>query len=123
VKGDGAAEGPEVRVFLELPGDGGPRHVPIDRVLIDPRTNKPFPKSVKFRFTGSVLTQADPARPEKTYGADLSGTLIVIYPVTNETVLQSSLTMKEEKYLKLEVNPDALPREGTAVKLVLEVVP
>jgi hypothetical protein len=121
-KGEGAAEGPEVRVLLELPGEGGPRRVAIDRVLIDPKTKKPFPKSVRFRFTGSALTQADPARPEKTYGADLSGTLIAIYPVTDETVLQSSLTMKEEKYLKLDVNSNVLPREGTSVKLVLEVV-
>ena len=32
-----------------------------------------------------------------------------------------ALTMKEEKYLKLEVNTQALPKEGTAVKLVIEV--
>ena len=29
--------------------------------------------------------------------------------------------MKEEKFLKLDVNPDVLPKEGTAVKLVIEV--
>jgi hypothetical protein len=29
--------------------------------------------------------------------------------------------MKEEKFLKLDVNPDALPKVGTAVRLILEV--
>ncbi len=55
------------------------------------------------------------------YGADLSGTLISIFPVTNETVFQTNLTMKEEKYVKLETNKKLLPKEGTAVKLILEV--
>jgi len=55
------------------------------------------------------------------YGADLSGTLIAIFPVTNETVLQTSLTMAEEKFLKLEMNTKLLPKEGTPVKLVIEV--
>jgi hypothetical protein len=116
------AEGPEVNLYLEIPGpDGRPRRIGIDRTLIDPRTNKPLPKSVKWRFTGSVMSQPDPNRPDKVYGADLSGTLISIFPVTNETVFQSGLTMKEEKYLKLETNKEVLPKEGTPVKLVIEV--
>ena len=53
--------------------------------------------------------------------ADLTGTLLAIFPVTDETVCQSSLSMADEKYLKLDVNKDALPPEGTAVKLILEV--
>jgi hypothetical protein len=56
----------------------------------------------------------------KKYGADLTGTLIALFPVTDETVLQTDWTMKEEKYLKLDVNADALPKEGTPVKLVIE---
>ena len=40
--------------------------------------------------------------------------------MTDEVVLQTTWTMKEEKFLKLDVNPDALPKEGTAVKLVIE---
>lgn len=115
-------QGPEINVYLDLPGpDGQIRRLPIDKALIDPRTNKPLPRSVKWRFTGSVLSQADPGKPDKAYGADLTGTLIAIYPVTNQTVCQTSLTMKEEKYLKLETNKDVLPKEGTLVKLVLEV--
>ena len=122
-KGEGtAAEGPEVSVYIEVPaGDGPAKKLGVDKLLVDPKTKKPFPKNVKFKFTGSVLTQLAPDKPEKKYGADVSGTLIAIFPVTDETVLQSSLTMKEEKYLKLETNKDALPKEGTAVKLVLEV--
>jgi hypothetical protein len=118
----GPPEGPEVNIYLDLPGaDGEARRVPIDRVLLDPRTNKPLPKSVKWRFTGSVMSQPDPGKPEQVYGADLTGTLIAVFPVTNQTVCQTSLTMKEEKFLKLETNKDVLPKEGTAVKLVLEV--
>ncbi len=118
------AEGPEVAVFIEVPApDGGPgkRHA-MDKVLVDPKTNKPLPKGVKFRFTGSAEVQPDPTKPGKVYGADITGTLIAIFPVTDETVLQSSLTMAEEKYLKLEVNKDVLPKEGEPVRLILEVV-
>ena len=114
--------GPDVNVYLDLPNpDGTFKRVSIDRVLFDPKTKKPFPKSVKFRFTGSAMSQPDPTKDDKVYGADLTGTLIAIYPVTDETVCQSTLTMKEEKYLKLETNKDVLPKEGTPVKLVLEV--
>jgi hypothetical protein len=121
-RGEGAkAEGPEVRVFIEAPQpDGSLRRLAIDRVLIDPKTRKPMPKGVKFFFTGSAQAQPDPNNPVKVYGADITGTLIALFPVTDETVLQTSLTMAEEKYLKLDVNPDALPKVGEPVKLVLE---
>ncbi len=115
--GEVPATGPDVQIFI-VTADG--KKLSADKFLLDPRTKKPFPKTVKFRFTGSVLSQPDPNKPEKTYGADLSGTLIAIYPVTDETVIQSTLTMKEEKYLKLEVNSEVLPKEGTAVRLVIE---
>ena len=62
-----------------------------------------------------------PGKPEKVYGADVTGTLLALFPVTDETVLQTSLTMAEEKYLKLEANTKLLPKEGTAVELVIEV--
>jgi hypothetical protein len=115
-------QGPKVNVYIEVAGpDGQPKRLTMDKVLLDPKTKKPFPKSVEFRFTGSSLIQLDPEKPEKTYGADQSGTLIAIYPVTEKTVCQTSLTLKEEKYLKLETNKEVLPKEGTPVKLVLEV--
>jgi hypothetical protein len=114
-------QGPNINIYLDIPGpEGQPRRLPIDRALIDPRTEKPLPKSVKWRFTGSVMSQADPSKPDKVYGADLTGTLISVFPVTNQTVFQTNLTMKEEKYLKLETS-NLLPKEGTPVKLVLEV--
>jgi hypothetical protein len=120
--GESAATGPDVNVYLDLPTpEGTAKRISIDRALIDPKTKKPFPRSVKFRFTGSAMSQPDPNKPDKVYGADMTGTLIAVYPVTDETVCQSSLTMKEEKYLKLETNKDVLPKEGTPVKLVLEV--
>jgi hypothetical protein len=122
-KGENAkAEGPVVNVYIEVPGpDGLPKRLTMDKVLIDPKSKKPAPK-ITFRFTGSVMSPVDPAKPdEKKYGADLTGSLIVLFPVTDEVVLQTDWTMKEEKYLKLEVNPDALPKAGSAVKLVIEV--
>jgi hypothetical protein len=116
----GEPQGPEVSLFLEIPGDGQPRRVPIEKTLIDPKTKKPLPK-LKWRFTGSVRTKPDPNKDETVYGADLSGTLISIFPVTNQTVFQTNLTMKEEKYLKLETDKDLLPKIGTPVKLIIEV--
>jgi len=114
-------QGPEVNVYLQIPGaDGKERRVPIEKTLVGEKTGKPMPK-VKWRFTGSVLSKPAADKDEKVYGADLTGTLIAIFPVTNETVLQTSLTMKEEKYLKLETDKKLLPKEGTPVKLILEV--
>jgi hypothetical protein len=118
---DAVPEGPEVGMFLEIPGaDGQPRRIPMEKALIDPKTNKPMPK-VKWRFTGSVMSKPDPNKDELVYGADLTGTLISLFPVTDQTVFQTSLTLKEEKYLKLETDKNLLPKEGTAVKLVIEV--
>jgi len=114
------ARGPAVNVYIEVPTSTGTRRVPIEKVLIDPRSGKSMPK-VKWIFTGSAMKKPDPQKDEKVYGADLTGTLIAIFPVTDETVMQTSLTMKEEKYLKLETDTKVLPKEGTPVKLVLEV--
>jgi len=113
--------GSELNVYIEVPGDGETKKIPLDKALLDPKTKKPMPK-VKWYFTGSLLTKPDPNKDEKVYAADITGTLITVFPVTGETVLQSSLTMKEEKYLKLETNKEVLPKEGTAVKLVIEVL-
>jgi hypothetical protein len=121
VTGDGEPKGPEVNLYLEIPGaDGQARRVPIEKTLIDPKSGKPMPK-VKWRFTGSAMIQPDPTKDEKVYGADLSGTLISIFPVTNQTVFQTNLTMKEEKYLKLETDKTLLPKAGEPVKLIIEV--
>src|SRR5262249_21661064 len=83
------ATGPEVKIFLEVPGAGkSVKRVPVEKVLVDRKTGKPMPK-VKWLFTGSVLTKSDPEKDEEVYAADLSGTLIAIFPVTDETVFQS----------------------------------
>jgi hypothetical protein len=113
-------QGPAVGMFIEVADAGGgkPKRIPIEKTLVDPKTNKPMPK-VEWRFTGSVMSKPAADKDEKVYGADLTGTLISIFPVTNETVFQTSLTMKEEKYLKLETDKTLLPKEGTPVKLVI----
>lgn len=119
--GESAGEGPELNVFIEFKGEGGAtKKLTMDKVLLEPKSKAPFPKNVKFRFTGSVMSKPDPNKSETKYGADITGTLIALYPVTDETVCQTSLTMKEEKLLKLDTNAAALPPAGTPVKLVLE---
>lgn len=120
-KGEGAkATGPEVKISLEVPGAAGqPQRIAIEKALVDRKTGRPMPV-LKWHFTGSVLTQPDPDKPEKVPGADLSGTLIAIFPVTDETIFQTSLTMKEEPLLKLETNKNLLPAVGTAIKLVIQ---
>ncbi len=117
------ATGPELRISLEMTGpDGKPRRQPIEKMLVDRKTGKPMPM-LKWYFTGSSIKRPDPDKPETVYGADASGTLIAIFPVTDETVIQTNLTMKEEPLLKLETNKKTLPPEGTAVKLIIEARP
>jgi hypothetical protein len=117
---DTPSQGPVVKVYLEVPDVGGEtRRISIERALVDMKTGKQ-PKNLQWRFTGSAIKKPDPNKAETAYGADISGTLGVIFPVSDDTVLQTHLTMKEEKYLKLETNTKLLPKEGTPVKLVLE---
>ncbi len=112
--------GPKVNIYLEVPGpDGQPKRVPIEKTLIDPKSGKSMPK-VEWRFTGSVMSKPDPNKDEMVYGADATGTLISIFPVTDQTVFQTNLTLKEEKYVKLEVDQKVVPAIGTPVKLVIE---
>ena len=121
-KGEGAAaEGPEVKIFLDLPGASGlMKRLPIEKALVDRKTAKAMPP-LKWIFTGSISKQPDPNKPETVYGADSTGTLIAIFPVTDETVFQTSLTMKDEPLIKLETNTKVLPEIGTDVQLVIQV--
>jgi hypothetical protein len=113
-------EGPEVAVLLEVPGDDGkPKRVPIEQTLVQIKTGKSAPP-LKWHFTGSNFREPDPEKDDKVYGGDLTGTFLAIFPVTDDTVLQSELSSEEEKSLKLETNTKLLPKEGTAVKLVLQ---
>jgi hypothetical protein len=76
---------------------------------------------VKWLFTGSAFKNPDPEKDDKVYGADLTGTLITIFPVTNDTVFQSNLDTKEESNWRLETNKKLLPKEGEALKLIIQV--
>lgn len=114
------ATGPTVKIYIDVPAAGGRmRRIPVEKTLVDRKSGKPMPR-VAWRFTGSALKN-DPGQTQPVYGADQTGTLIAIFPVTNETVFQTDLTMKDEKYVKLETNKKLLPKEGTPVKLVVEV--
>lgn len=122
VMGEGDPKGPALNVYFLVPDSTGlDRKVSLDRAMIDSKNGKPFPKNIEWRFTGSSLTQPDPNKAEKIYGADFSGTFLVIFPVTSETILQTELTIKSEGVMKLEVNSKVMPKVGTPVKLVLEV--
>ena len=121
VQGEGEPKGPAVSIYFLIPDSSGiEKKVMIDKAMIDPKNGKPFPKSVEWRFTGSAFVQPDPSKTEMVYGADVMGTFIAIFPVTKETVFQTSLQIENEKFLKLEV-AKGMPKEGTPVKLVIEV--
>jgi outer membrane protein assembly factor BamB len=118
---EGQASGPQVRLFLEVPGIlDKPRLVPLEKTMVDTRTGKGMPP-FKFLFTGSALRQPDPDKPAKAYGADLSGTLVTIFPVTDETVFQTDLNMRDCQLLRLETNKNLMPEEGAELKLVIQV--
>ncbi len=118
----GTTTGPEVRIALALPLAGGGRNVlPIARVLVDRRTGRAMPP-LRWYFTGSARKQPDPDKPFTVYGADVSGTLIALFPVTDETVFQSNMTMREESLLKIETNRGALPAEHTPATLILQPI-
>ena len=122
-RGEGPpATGPAVRFFLELPGVNGKRRlVNIERTLIDRRTGRVLAPLV-WHFTGSALRQPDPSKETRVYGADMGGTLIALFPVTDECVFQSNLTMREELLLKLDTNTSLLPPEGTPGRLIIQIV-
>ena len=115
-------QGPLLRVLLEIPGrDGKPRRIPVEQALVDMRTGKPL-SPLKWHFTGSTMRQPDPEKDERVYGADITGTLITLFPVTDDAVVQSALSMKDESLLKLETDKNVLPKEGTPAMLIIEIV-
>jgi outer membrane protein assembly factor BamB len=117
------AKGPEVQISLEFAGiTGKTRSIPISKTLLDTRTGRPM-GPLKWHYTGSAMRKRDPNKPDLTFGADMSGTLISIFPVTDETVFQSNMTLAEESLLKLETNKSILPPVGTEVKLIIKALP
>ena len=114
-RGEDLGNGPEVEVYLDLPAvNGRPAGlVRIENLLLDKKTGRPLP-FVKWMFTGSV-------QKDGKYGADVGGTLIGLYPVTDEVVMQSAFTMREEGLIKLETNKQLLPGENTPVALLIKV--
>ena len=113
--------GPEVNIYVEVPSESGEtKRVPIEKVIIDSKNGKTLGKQ-KWHFTGSPMIQPDPNKEEKVFGGDTTGTLICIFPVTDLTVFQANLKFDDQKYVDLQTNPKLLPKEGTPVKLVIEV--
>jgi len=67
------------------------------------------------------MKKPNPNKDEQVYAADLSGTLIAIFPVTDETVFQTPLAFKDQEALRLETDKTLLPKEGEPVKLIIEL--
>jgi hypothetical protein len=120
ILGEGTVTGPEVKIFLEVPGpDGKPVRMPIEETLIVKKTGKTL-MPLTWHFTGSAMKFPDPEKDDKIYGADQSGTLVTVFPVTDDTVIQAKIPIKEEATLKLETNTEKLPKVGTPAKLIIE---
>jgi len=122
-RGEGPpASGPELRISLAVPGliPGQPRIIPMYRMMVDKRTGRTL-LPLKWHFTGSALRQPDPNKDTKVYGADLSGTLITLFPVSDETVIQAILGMTECNFLRMDTNRNLLPPEGAPAQLIIEV--
>jgi hypothetical protein len=117
---DAVASGAALEILLEITpkGQTARQRVRVESVLLDRRTGRPLPP-LTWHFTGSVMKQPDPAKPDQVFAADASGTLVGIFPVTDELIVQSNLTMREEGLIKLETNKEILPAEGTDALLVL----
>ena len=76
---------------------------------------------MRWFFTGSAMVQADASTTKEIYGAEFSGTLVTIFPVTDETVFQSNLGMDAESLFNLDV-AGILPPIGSKAKLLIEPV-
>ena len=121
--------GPEVRLWLEYPGRFGlSKKVDLASAVVDRRTGLALDggastagRRVRWLFTGSALVKADPRSEEEIYGAEFSGTLVTIFPVTDETVFQSTLGMDAEALFNLEV-AGVLPAIGSKARLLIEPV-
>ncbi len=121
--GEKIPDGPEVNIYIEVPTDGGDmKRYPIEKVMIDQKTGKALGKQ-KWHFTGSTTVQPDPTKDDKVFGADTTGTLICILPVTDLTGFQAHLKFNDQRYVELETDKKLLPKEGSPVKLVIEVPP
>ncbi|HVS35236.1 MAG TPA: YdjY domain-containing protein, partial [Gemmataceae bacterium] len=113
--GENYPDGPEVNIFVEAPTDSGDmKRYPIEKTMIDPKTGKSLGKQ-RWHFTGSALVQPDPNKVEKVFGADTTGTLICVFPVTDLTVFQAHQKFTDQHVVDLEIDKKLLPKEGTPV--------
>lgn len=118
-RGEGARPtGPALEISLEWSVGGKTQRQPLERLLLDTRTGK-APPAFAWHFTGSAFRQPDPEKDIWAYGANLTGTLITIFPVTDEAVVQATVPTGAESAWRLEINAKALPRTGTPARLIL----
>lgn len=118
-RGEGARPtGPALDISLEWSAGGKTHRMPLNRLLTDTRSGKALP-AISWHFTGSAFRQPDPEKDAWAYGANLTGTLITIFPVTDEAVVQAAVPAGAEGAWRLEINARTLPRAGTPARLIL----
>jgi len=116
---EGEPTGPEVRLLLEFPDlTGRPRTMRIEDVIADALTGRGI-LPLKWRFTDATPRHQTGYNANRDYAADLSGTLITLFPITAETVIQSTQSMKSRAVLNLDTRKDILPPEGTPARLIV----
>jgi hypothetical protein len=117
LKGRNKAAGAAVEMFIEWEAGGKKHSLSAEEAIVDLKSGKTLKEmgNCKWMFTGSEMILPDPEKDDKAYGADFSKTLVGIFPVTNEVVIQSNL---EEGGTKLEAGK-GVPPIGTKVKLII----
>ncbi len=124
VHGDkaGRPTGAELSLALEITDITGQTFtIPLEDALQDTSTGRTMPP-LKWYFTGSARREIT-AGSAPVYAADLSGTLISLFPVTAETVIQSSLEMKSRAGLRLDTDKWQLPPEEAEARLIITAGP
>lgn len=118
LKGGNKGSGDAVEVYIEWEAGGKKQRLSAEEAIVDLKSGKTLKEmgNCKWMFTGSAMIYPDPEKDDKAYGADFSKTMIGIFPVTNEVVVQSNL---EEGGTKLEASK-AVPAIGTKVKLIIQ---
>jgi outer membrane protein assembly factor BamB len=125
IKGDTAQSpsGDALDLLIEWPLSSDTwQTVPVEALIVEERTGRALP-DLKWHFTGSAMRQPDPEKDAKILGAEASGTLATLFPVTDETLIQSSLEMADRRLLRLDTDKMAIPPEGTEARLVIVAAP
>lgn len=105
------AQGPAVKVWLEFTAGGKQQKLPLEKCLVPRDKSKSLPP-LQWLFTGSALKQPDPEKEDQVYGADLTGTLLTLFPVTDACVLRPSSPCRTSRSSSWIQRPACCLRKG-----------